>query len=104
MDQEDDSSPREIRVRQTEARRRRGRRYYPFHNHYFLNGIKNNRLNKHRKISKRDSNFDIYQELGVMFLDDLDSEMEDRGVNKRLMRKANINRRRLDRYRSATSG
>ncbi len=99
-----DTPQRAIRVHQLEARRGKGRRYRPFHNHYFLNGINNNRLIKHRKISKRDSNFDVYQELGVMFLDDLDSEMEDRGVNKRLLRKANIDRRKLDRYRSATSG
>ena len=65
----------------------------------YLEGIKNNRLNDSRFISKCDYKIDCYSQLNVVY-DDL---FDRRGINRKVNRKANKQRIVVDRYRGTVN-
>lgn len=69
----------------------------------YLQGIKNNRLRDNDRLSYGDSWFDMYSRTDVAYPTNTGT-LESRGINKRVRGKANGQRRKLDKYRSAIDG
>ena len=80
---------------------RRLRRF--FSSKDYLQGIKNNRLSDNDRLSYGDSWFDMYSRTDVVYSTNTGT-IEYRGINKRARGKANGQRRKLDKYRSAIDG